>query len=124
MNITGKLVKVLSRDVIKRKDGTTVTDRNGRTMEKMEFLIQLPSSNKEKFLKLETIQTPLMTFIQDTKSGTELDITLLVESREWQGKWFTSATAINAEANGQVDRGIGVSANDNPFTPSEDDLPF
>lgn len=120
MEVKGRFVKVISREQIKRKDGTLVVDKGGRVMEKMVFLLQLPSSNKEKFLAIETINTVLMNYISDTRSGTEVVVQCLAESREWQGRWFTSvvATDVQTERNTAKDDGFVFDKED------DEPLPF
>lgn len=102
MEVKGKFVKVVSRGEVTKKDGSKVVDRNGNAMEKMIFVIQLPYAAKEKFLALETINAILMNYIQDLKAGSEITVNALVESREWEGKWFTSASAMDVEVVTQV----------------------
>ena len=103
----GKFVKVISREEIKKKisEGVyePVVDRGGRPMEKMNFLIQLPNSNKEKFACFETFNTILMNNVSDMKVGSEVVVTFTPDSREWQGKYFTSNNASSVETERQVE---------------------
>jgi len=124
MELKGKFVKVLSRSEIKRKDGTVVVNRSGQVLEKMEFLVQVPSS-KETFLKVETISNIVMGFISDTSAGTALTLDVYPESREWQGKWFTSVNCNMVQANRNESRSSVNPPNPiDDLAPDDGDLPF
>ena len=97
MEIYGKLFQKSVPEELYRKDGTAVTNKDG-VMVKMTFVIQKKTSGKkEKFVELQTYDRSLMNFIEDTSLGTPLRIRFDLESREWNGRWFTSATALEAE---------------------------
>ena len=65
--------------------------------------------------------------------GTEIKASLNIESREYNGRWYTDIRAWKIEANGPASQGGGYASSDTfhadpepPYTPDNttDDLPF
>ncbi len=60
--------------------------------------------------------------IQAVPIGSELEISINVESREYNGKWFTEIKAWKFTANGQA---VNVETkNDSSFIENQEDVPF
>lgn len=72
-------------------DAITVETKNG-PKPKMTFIIQQPGQYGKK-LAFDTFNAAAISFISDTKIGSELKVVGDVESREFNGRWYTNATA-------------------------------
>ena len=56
--------------------------------------------------------------------GKNLVISFDVESREYNGRWYTDVKAWKIDAAGAAETSSGEAYNDNQFSSSEEDLPF
>jgi hypothetical protein len=128
MEITGKIVQTLPKQ--------TGNAKNGTTWEKQEYIIEVPGQYPKKVC-FNLWGDKIAKFgIQD---GQDLTISVDVESREYNGRWYTDIRAWNVtkqnagSANGGTnsapsfdampagDQGSNSAAS-NPF--EDDDLPF
>jgi hypothetical protein len=117
MEIKGKLVKVLPVQ--------TGQGRNGE-WKRQEFIIELDGTYPRKVC-ISTWGDKVS--VESLKEGTMLNVSFDVESREFNGKWYTNLTAWKVETVGE-DQQISPSLppmetyqpDDAP--PVKDDLPF
>lgn len=95
MEITGKIVQTLPKQ--------TGNAKNGTTWEKQEFIIEVPGQYPKKVC-FNLWGDKISKFnIQD---GQDLTISVDVESREYNGRWYTDIRAWNvAKQNGEVQLG-------------------
>lgn len=134
---TGKLFKKLDVQ-------TGVGKQSQKPWSKMTFVIDVTSDPKyPKYVAFDTFKGNIIEFIQDTDIGTPIDVEYDVESREWQGRWFSNVNASRVEVirdNGNTVINTGdhngvnqanqmygqdySSPNTNSFEPQKDDLPF
>lgn len=87
MEFFGKLTHKLDVQTIETKTGPKG---------KLTFVIMQPGQYG-KSLAFETVTPGVITFMADTSIGTELKILGDATSREYQGKWYTSAYASSVE---------------------------
>lgn len=128
MEITGKIVQTLPKQ--------TGNAKNGTTWEKQEYIIEVPGQYPKKVC-FNLWGDKIAKFgIQD---GQDLTISVDIESREYNGRWYTDVRAWNVtkqnggsaiggtnsapsfDAAPAGDLGSNAAAN-NPF--EDDDLPF
>lgn len=128
MEITGKIVQTLPKQ--------TGNAKNGSTWEKQEYIIEVPGQYPKKVC-FNLWGDKIAKFgIQD---GQDLTISVDIESREYNGRWYTDVRAWNVtkqnggsaiggtnsapsfDAAPTGDLGSNAAAN-NPF--EDDDLPF
>ena len=128
MEITGKIVQTLPKQ--------TGNAKNGSTWEKQEYIIEVPGQYPKKVC-FNLWGDKIAKFgIQD---GQDLTISVDIESREYNGRWYTDVRAWNVtkqnggsaiggtnsapsfDAAPTGDLGSDTAAN-NPF--EDDDLPF
>jgi hypothetical protein len=95
-------------------------------MVKMTFILKKKTStDTPKFVALDTFNEDVIRIITDTAPDTVLKVVFDIESREYQGRWFTSANAYEVEK--YVESEYKAPAQTpQAFEPSakEDDLPF
>ena len=94
MNITGKLKLKLPV--------TSGVSQAGREWKKMAFVIQKRNTKTPKEVCFETLNDDLIMFMSDTSIGTEITVEFDVESREFNGKYYSSIIAYKAEVNKQL----------------------
>lgn len=122
LDITGKILQIMPT--------TTGTSKAGKDWVKQEFVIETQETYPKKVcISLMGDKT------QELKKyvpGNEVKVSLNLESREFNGKWYTNVNAWRIEPAGS---GQGASSSDDHFTPdpepsftpdssSTDDLPF
>lgn len=119
--LQGKLTEKLELEKINTQKGE---------MLKMRFVIQTPGQYG-KPVCFETLNNNVITFMTDTKIGTEVEVKFDVSSREYTDKngkkgYFTSVTAFGAEKKSAPESMEIPSSPVIPPTASEgvDDLPF
>lgn len=126
MEITGKIVQTLPKQ--------TGNAKNGSTWEKQEFIIEVPGQYPKKVC-FNLWGDKISKF--NINDGDDLTISVDVESREYNGRWYTDIRAWNVAKVGSTPSVGGnnslpdfenmPSANNNtagesPF--QDDDLPF
>jgi len=112
------------------------TSKAGKPWQKIEFVIQVKGVKYPRKVKFDSLQQSVIGFVNDTSMDTDLRVEYSVESREYNGKWYTNANAFSVETyredNPMLDhKGVAVAdafygknEKDNSFEPQEDDLPF
>jgi hypothetical protein len=74
------------------------TSKAGKTWQKMTFVIDMTTDPKyPKKVAFDTFKGNVMEFVQDTMDGTMLSVEFDVESREWEGRWFSNVNAVGVE---------------------------
>jgi hypothetical protein len=96
MEVTGLLKVKGEIETLTKKDGSAVIGKNG-VMQKMMFVIH-QAGQYGKDLCLETFSAPVMQFLADTKLDTELTCKVDLESREYQGRYYTSIKCFSLTA--------------------------
>lgn len=85
MEITGTVKQVLPLE--------SGAGKTGKTWQKQGFVITFKDNNYEKNLSLSAKTDNVIKKVQALRSGQDVTVSFNVESREWNGKWFTDATA-------------------------------
>jgi hypothetical protein len=125
LDITGKIIQILP--------STTGTSKAGKDWVKQEFIVETQEAYPKKIcigLMGEKVQE-----IKKYVPGNEVKVSLNIESREYQGKWFTNINAWRIEPVGSSGASSGQAGiSDEPMNhtepesynqePSTDDLPF
>ena len=88
MEIKGKLAQKFA--------ATGGVGKTGKQWNKIEFLLEKKGKFPSKVL-LIAFDSIVIGFIEDTSIGTELLCTIDVESREWQGRYFTDCKCYKVE---------------------------
>ena len=124
MEVTGLLKSKSEIETLTKKDGTPVIGKNG-VMTKMGFLIQ-QAGQYGKPIWLETFSAPVMQFLGDTNIDTELTCKIDVESREYNGRYFTSAKcfSVTADKTENFDNKRTFNAPTQGDDDEKDELPF
>lgn len=127
LDITGKIIQILP--------STTGTSKAGKDWVKQEFIVETQEAYPKKIcisLMGEKVQE-----LKKYVPGNEVKVSLNIESREYQGKWYTNINAWRIEpgsASGAAPSNAGA-MHDEPMGSSEpehnysqetstDDLPF
>jgi single-stranded DNA-binding protein len=98
MQLTGRLKSKFNPETIQTKKGA---------MTKMGFVIET-EGKYPKEIYIETWQAPLISFLNDTNIGVDLNVEATIQSRSYQKKdgsgigYFTSINASNATTDRQV----------------------
>jgi len=88
---TGKLYRKLDVQ-------SGVGKASGKPWSKMTFVVDMTTDPKyPKYVAFDTFKGNIIEFIQDTDLGTPIMVEYDVESREWQGRWFSNVNASHAE---------------------------
>jgi hypothetical protein len=119
LEITGKIIQIM--------DETSGTSKAGNAWTKQEFVIE----TFDKFPKKVAISVmgDKVAELKKFKTGDQIKASLNIDSREYQGRWFTNINAWKIEGDGQAS-----SAPQDTFYPDQDpgttadspsdDLPF
>ena len=120
LEITGKIIQIM--------DETSGTSKSGNAWTKQEFVIETFDTFPKKVM-ISTMGDKVAE-LKKFKAGDQIKASLNLESREWQGRWFTDVRAWKIEGDGQQ----GSSAPQDTFYPDQDpgttvdspsdDLPF
>jgi len=108
------------------------TENKTNTFQAREFVIEVADGNYPQFVKFQLTQDrcPL---IDGHEEGEMIKVYFDLRGREWNGKYFTNLNAwrlekvsatVSAEAPPPADIQDFPSANDEPSTTFDDDLPF
>lgn len=81
MKIKGKVINVLPVQHIAKKDGSTI--------DKFGFVIEVPDDKYPKKVAFTSFNADCAL----NNTGAEVEVDFDIDSREWQGKWFTEARA-------------------------------
>ena len=111
--------------VVKRKDGTSVTRKDGTPFEKGE-LVGVTEGQYPRTICFTVIKDDVRFACKSLQPNDRVDVTYDVESREWSGKYFTEAKAWGVETKTpapQPTMGGAPIQNDIPDD-GDSDLPF
>jgi len=89
MQLTAKVTKVLNV--------TSGISKSGKGWQKQDFVIELESGQYPKILCLSLLGDKVS---QCPKVGDTVEVSFDVESREWEGRYYTEARAWKVEVNG------------------------
>ena len=106
MEVQGKVIEVLPTQ--------TGTSSQGNAWEKAGFVIET-SGNYPKKIAFEVFNKPEVA--ERAKVGADVTVSVELESREYQGKWYTSARAWKVVANSSAPQAAAAAS-------VVDDLPF
>lgn len=90
MQVTGKVVKVLP---------TTTYGKDNK--KKGGFVISCMDGKYEKKIAFTVFETNLPK-LDNVKEDSTVEVEFKLDSREWQGKWFTDAVAWDIKVSGSV----------------------
>jgi hypothetical protein len=84
------VLKATKPEQVKKKDGTFFLTSNGVAMSKSFLVGQYMDGDRAKTIAFECVDKTAET-ASTFPIGTVLDVTFNIESREWEGKFFTAA---------------------------------
>jgi len=116
MQVEGKLVKKIPFEQQKKKDGELICRKNGDPFLKGGMVV-LQKGEYPKEVCLEFFREDVASFVSDTTIDTEVIADVNIESREWQGRYFTSASCWRVNKSEE-------SASTSNTSDDTDDLPF
>jgi hypothetical protein len=103
MEIKGKVKNVLPVE--------SGAGKNGKEWKRQDFIVEFMDGEYSKILALTARTDNTLKAVNDLKSGMDVTVQFNIESREYNGKYYTNATAWKIEA-------------DKASVPSKSDLPF
>ncbi|MFM1899019.1 MAG: hypothetical protein RL577_1259 [Bacteroidota bacterium] len=126
MEITGKIIQVLSKQTGQGKNGT---------WEKQEYILEVPGTYPKKVCFNLWGDKIAKFAIQE---GQDLTVSIDVESREYNGRWYTDVKAWNVQAAGSSPASVPSASSVGSFetqapaagdvsvssSEADDDLPF
>lgn len=120
LDITGKIIQIMP--------ATSGTSKAGKDWTKQEFVIETQEQYPRKVMM--SVMGDKVSELKKFAVGNEIKASLNIESREYNGRWYTDVRAWKLEGNTSG----GSSSQDDPFHPdnepsftadsSTDDLPF
>lgn len=120
LDITGKIIQIMP--------ATSGTSKAGKDWTKQEFVIETQEQYPRKVMM--SVMGDKVGELKKFAVGNEIKASLNIESREYNGRWYTDVRAWKLEGN----TGGGSSSQEDPFHPdnepsftadsSTDDLPF
>lgn len=126
------VLKATKPEQSKKKDGTFVLNKSGIAMTKSFLTCSYQDGNYSKNVTFECIDKTADTAFS-FPIGTTMDVTFNIESREWEGKFFTTAKIWkfeNIEKPEDFSAAQPAKSNSGGYAPSiappeeVDDLPF
>ncbi|OYU94290.1 MAG: hypothetical protein CFE21_17045 [Bacteroidetes bacterium B1(2017)] len=121
LDITGKIIQIMPT--------TTGTSKAGKDWVKQEFVVETQETYPKKVCI--SVMGDKTQELKKYVPGNEVKVSLNLESREYNGKWYTNVNAWRIEA---ATAGAPAAATEDPFHPdnepsftadsSTDDLPF
>ena len=94
MEIKGKVKGVLPVE--------TGAGKNGKEWKRQDFIIEFMDGEYSKILALTTRTDNAFNIVSKLKAGQDVTVQFNVESREYNGKYYTNATAWKIEAGAPV----------------------
>jgi hypothetical protein len=93
MEIKGKVKSVLPAE--------SGAGKNGKEWKRQDFIIEFMDGEYSKIIALTARAENTLKIVNDLRSGMDVKIQFNIESREYNGKYYTNATAwkIEADAN-------------------------
>ena len=124
------VLKATKPEQSKKKDGTFVLNKSGIAMTKSFLTCSYQDGNYSKNVTFECIDKTADT-AYSFPAGTTMDVTFNIESREWEGKFYTTAKVWKFEniekpgaAPAPQQSNSGGYAPNVPSQEEPDDLPF
>jgi len=123
LDIIGKIIQVMPE--------TGGQSKAGKPWSKQEFVVETLDNYPRKICM--SVMNEKVQELKKFPQGTEIKASLNIESREYNGRWYTDIRAWKIEANGPAAQGGAYAASDTfhadpepPFSPDNttDDLPF
>ena len=107
------------------------TEHKTQSFQAREFVIEIQDGNYPQFIKFQLTQDRCA-LIDPCDEGEQIKVHFDLRGREWQGKYFTNlnawriekATATEVNTPPQAGDDFFPSANDEPISQGNDDLPF
>jgi len=108
------------------------TESKTQTFQARDFVIEVSSGNYPQLVKFQLVQDRC-SLIDDYAEGEHLKVHFDLRGREWNGKYFTNLNAwriekseatATSDAPTPADEGSFPTADDEPPTQPDDDLPF
>jgi hypothetical protein len=90
MEIKGKVKSVLPVE--------TGAGKNGKEWKRQDFIIEFMDGEFSKILALTTRSDNAFNIVSKLKAGQDVTVQFNIESREYNGKYYTNATAWKIEA--------------------------
>lgn len=121
------MAEKIGKLIYKSELQTGVGKQSGRSWQKMTFVIQLKGETRPKKVAFDTFNSGVISFVNDTSIDTDLKVEYDVESREYQGKWYSNINATSVEVCREEDTPINRELSPNVKMPDYDDgndLPF
>lgn len=123
LDITGKILQIMNE--------TSGQSRTGNNWVKQEFVIETFDKFPKKIM-ISAMGPEKVQELKRFKAGDEVKASLNIESREYNGRWYTDVRAWKIESNGSASSSGGGSQenfypdNESSFTADSatDDLPF
>jgi len=101
-------VQFYKEEIVKRKDGTIVQGKDGNPLEK-GLLVGTSDGQYPRTVAFTVFNSDTRFQCKSIQANDKVDVTFDVESREWNGRYFTEAKAWGVEVK---------SSNSNPIKPS------
>jgi len=118
LDITGKIVQIMNE--------TSGQSKTGNTWVKQEFVIETYDKFPRKVMM--SVMGDKVQELKRFKAGDEITASLNIESREWNGRWYTDVRAWKIEGKNAGGASAPDYYPDSEVTfnadPSTDDLPF
>ncbi len=124
LDITGKIIQIMA--------ATGGVSKAGKEWTKQEFVIETQEQYPRKVMI--SVMGDKVNELQKFAVGNEIKASLNIESREYNGRWYTDVRAWKLEGNGSGTVSASAPAQDDPFHPDNepnftsdtttDDLPF
>lgn len=108
------------------------TENKTDTFQAREFVIEVSSGNYPQFVKFQLVQDRCA-MADQFEEGEQVKVHFDLRGREWNGKYFTNLNAwrlekvdqsVPQQASAPVADGSFPTADDEPTTETDDDLPF
>jgi hypothetical protein len=105
---------------------TSGTSKAGKDWTKTSFVIEVEDGKYSKLIALDTMNEKVISVVESAKIGSEVEVKFDVQSREYQGKYYTNANCYYFDlAGGAVEQpSAPVAAAPSIPTPDADGLPF
>jgi len=105
---------------------TSGTSKAGKDWTKASFVIEVEDGKYSKLIALNTMNEKVIAVVESAKIGSEVEVKFDVQSREYQGKYYTNANCYYFDlAGGTVEQASApVSTAPIASIPGDDGLPF
>jgi hypothetical protein len=105
---------------------TSGTSKAGKDWSKTSFVIEVEDGKYSKLIALDTMSDKVIAAVESARIGSEVEVKFDVQSREYQGKYYTNANCYYFDlAGGSVEQASApTTAAPSISTPERDGLPF